>query len=163
MADSTSKLIVQYLVDGLRTALNMNEANLYPVVAEAWIEGMEPLTVQVKPGGETPDGPGSGAWEGGGAQLKRMRVTFHIYKRLNTDEFKRSEQILTEESSGLLDFHKRLWDCLKLTDLGGLTYEILKWEGRTEASWVDKTAGWVQSSVAWSMPYADALGTTQTL
>jgi hypothetical protein len=146
-------------------ALNANTC--YPVIAPAYVEGQQPLVIQVAAGASLADGPGEGAQEGG-ALSRRQQFDVAVWYRLKLDRFKHSQQILIESSTNLNAIIAAIrallrYTFLRINGVQGtlLLTEPLWYVQETAPEWYDEENGVALKTIsygaAWWEPMPRAL------
>lgn len=161
--NDAARKIVAAVTLGVQRKLAMTSAQVYPAVIADYIEGSNPLTVQVVPSDETPESGGVGYQEGGGALQRRMIVTLAAWKQLNEDQYRQSEELLEAEAYGAKDFQETLRFMFSMTTLGGLCLEPVRWEGASAAKWHDWERGIIYFDARISACWAIELPTSLTI
>lgn len=163
MSPSTPNLLAQYFVLGLRLKLGLDPQSCFPSILPMLDVGWEgDLQIQVTPGSSQPDGGGKGN-QAGGALIIRQNFDLTIFYRLNVDPHGRSDQILTENSTGLIDICEKVKNLFKHTFLNNMSIERIAYEGESSTSWIDSDRGLVQRRISFSANYgSDIEGITLT-
>jgi len=174
-------IIVDRIASGLRGKMNLTEDQVYSSIQAVYIDGQNPLTIQVIPGPIQTDGGGDGL-QTGGALTRRMLIQLTVWYRGKLDMHNRSEQALIEANNGLMDVMEQIRQVLAYTTLGTfpladdsgnliadgvnplLNSDILKYVGESGTSWYDMDTGVLRRDInfsgAWSVVLAEGLTLT---
>jgi len=160
---STPNLILQYFCLGIIAKLGIDSQSCFPSITPALDLGWEgDVQIQVCPGSAAPDGGGKGNQDGG-ALIIRQNFNLIVFYRLNIDPHGRSDQILTQNATGLTDFVEKMKDIFLNTYLNNMSIERIRYEGETQPVWTDAERGIVQKQVTYSANYGrDLPGITLT-
>lgn len=162
LANPPELQIINNLVYGLRNKFQLGQDQVYPIIAPAYVIGQNPRVIQVSPSTESTDGEGSGA-QAGGALIEILQIRLTFWYRLNTDEYKRSDQMLTEEYWGFMAWCNNVRNSLLLTTLGGVLYRPMVFISATEPSWYDEEESVARRDMLWQAPFARNLPTELTM
>lgn len=161
-ARRTIKKIVLACVAGNKLKLGLKGPECYQSIDAVYVDGQAKRVVQVIPAGIRPYGGGQGG-QTGGFQFRKLMIQHTVWWRLKLDRHKRSEQVLTKESDGLLDFFESLREIYDMTVLGGLLTERMTYEGETAGNWFDVNKGVVRRDLTLGAVFACELPTVVTL
>ena len=106
-ARRTIKKIILAMVSANRKLLTLKPPECYQSIDAVYIEGQAKRVIQVIPAAIRPYGGGEGL-QTGGSLFRKLIVQQTVWFRLKLDRHKRSEQVLTKESDGFLDFFEEL-------------------------------------------------------
>ena len=153
--------ITEAYEEGLRGFLELTKDQCFMVIAPIYIEGQPELCVQIIPGEAEKDESGD-SLQDGGSLSRNLRVTVVVWKRLLTDRFKHSENIL-KDGKNLLDLFEKIRYLFSMTTLGGLLSEPVKFSSETATSWADEKLGVVRHDIVFSNRFRITLPTKATL
>jgi hypothetical protein len=157
MSTDPSQIVADRLVDAVMSLTGFTESQVYVSIQAAYIEGQSPQTVQVIPGGDSPDEVDEGGWPGGTMLITRQQFDLVYWLRIKLDQFKRSEQVLENAARGTINMVAALRQGLLNTTLGGASLAPLRYERTSEVSWYDEDSGVAQVTVTFSANYAQEL------
>lgn len=171
--DEECKLLIEFMVMGLRRRLNLSETQCFEAIAPDYspVWGGNPI-IEVVPGQSIPYGEGQGAQEGG-AILRKQTVTLYVFLKLNLDQIGMSEQILTNANQNLMDIFKQIRALFALTcfplspEINSpdqyLLFEPMKWAGESPTVWEDPKLYVAMRSVSFDAVYGVELPIEETL
>ena len=158
----TPRLLGIYICRAIQRKLQMTEAQVYEAAVQGFVEGQPPSVVQVVPGATQTEGGGHGAQEGG-AILRRQTYKLVYWHTAKMDPHGWTQQALVEADNGILDFMEGLRKLFALTTFGGLTYEVLRYEGESDTFIFDEDRGILYRILTISAPYGESLPTTESV
>jgi len=161
VAPYTVTAIANAYVNGLRENLDLTKDQCYMLVSPAYIDGQPELAVQVIPGSINKD-EGGDSFQDGGALSRDISMTVVVWKRLLTDRYRHSENLI-KDGANLLDLFEKIRTLFSLTTLGGYLSEPVKFVSETDTSWSDEELGVVRRDIIFSNVYKVTLPTSATL
>src|SRR5689334_19167913 len=115
---TTPNLLCQYMAAGLRRKLQLGDFQAIPAVAPTFDTAWQDYpVVLIVPGNAVPDGGGHGGQDGG-PLFRRQSFDFYIYYRLNLDLYGTTQEALTRNNEGLIDFSESVRGLFRYTMFG---------------------------------------------